>query len=134
MKAATRFDLMPLKVMGISIHAAREGGDGYTDEAKKPLVISIHAAREGGDGQGYACSVGRKAFQSTPPVKAATSDFAGVFARSLFQSTPPVKAATRLRKFDPVPFGISIHAAREGGDGAAKDISGGGADFNPRRP
>ena len=34
--------------------------------------ISIHAAREGGDGRG-ACGVGAEGiFQSTPPVKAAT--------------------------------------------------------------
>ena len=34
-------------------------------------------------------------FQSTPPVKAATSVFCGFFRVSAeFQSTPPVKAAT----------------------------------------
>ena len=33
-----------------------------------------------------------------------------------FQSTPPVKAATLLRLLLLLPFDISIHAAREGGD------------------
>ena len=34
---------------GISIHAAREGGD-FADAFCEPIyVISIHAAREGGD-------------------------------------------------------------------------------------
>ena len=36
----------------ISIHAPREGGDGYQYEDLRLVVISIHAPREGGDG-GY---------------------------------------------------------------------------------
>ena len=35
--------------MGISIHAAREGGDVYVNIAERIYHISIHAAREGGD-------------------------------------------------------------------------------------
>ena len=33
----------------ISIHAAREGGDGNGYSRRCIIVISIHAAREGGD-------------------------------------------------------------------------------------
>ena len=33
----------------ISIHAAREGGDGTEQHFVRPYIISIHAAREGGD-------------------------------------------------------------------------------------
>ena len=33
----------------ISIHAAREGGDGCPMAGRKRRTISIHAAREGGD-------------------------------------------------------------------------------------
>ena len=33
----------------ISIHAAREGGDGLVYNDDKQITISIHAAREGGD-------------------------------------------------------------------------------------
>ena len=33
----------------ISIHAAREGGDGYIEFIRRKGEISIHAAREGGD-------------------------------------------------------------------------------------
>ena len=33
-----------------------------------------------------------------------------------FQSTPPVKAATSNRVEENISIGISIHAAREGGD------------------
>ena len=36
---------------------------------------------------------------------------------AVFQSTPPVKAATRKAEGNTVPSLISIHAAREGGDG-----------------
>ena len=52
------------------------------------------------------------AFQSTPPVKAATC--------------PPDKAA-QLRA-------ISIHAAREGGDALYNDVFEKFRHFNPRRP
>ena len=38
-----------------------------------------------------------------------------------FQSTPPVKAATLSRPPASVHGGISIHAAREGGDAAERD-------------
>ena len=57
-------------------------------------LISIHAAREGGD-------------QKTDVEKAYPS---------LFQSTPPVRAATSLGHHAAVTGRISIHAAREGGD------------------
>ena len=36
--------------MAISIHAAREGGDGDVATYMALVDISIHAAREGGDG------------------------------------------------------------------------------------
>ena len=49
MKAATVYSADKAMYVKISIHAAREGGDGkalfyYDDD-----LISIHAAREGGD-------------------------------------------------------------------------------------
>mgnify|MGYP003177590064 FL=1 len=56
--------------------------------------ISIHAAREGGDLVKLFYQKKQNIFQSTPPVKAATSEFI---------ATPLLSA-------------ISIHAAREGGD------------------
>ena len=51
-----------------------------------------------------------------------------------FQSTPPVKAATdATMSYDTAP-GISIHAAREGGDRAEDTEEVESRDFNPRRP
>ena len=38
----------------ISIHAAREGGDGICLNVIPFVDISIHAAREGGDYHGFA--------------------------------------------------------------------------------
>ena len=55
-------------------------------------------------------------FQSTPPVKAATMSKALKARHYAFQSTPPVKAATKLSYLAIRGEGISIHAAREGGD------------------
>ena len=87
-KPSFRFD--------ISIHAAREGGD--TPRIRDGLIamISIHAAREGGDLLTPAMRVTARRFQSTPPVKAATSDSQFWVKRDTFQSTPPVKAATSV--------------------------------------
>ena len=56
--------------------------------------ISIHAAREGGDPRRKANSKTKFKFQSTPPVKAATPSSVHIGFNSIFQSTPPVKAAT----------------------------------------
>ena len=57
-------------------------------------MISIHAAREGGDDVDYIDKLTHTLFQSTPPVKAATSVNSSHALSKSFQSTPPVKAAT----------------------------------------
>ena len=55
--------------------------------------------------------------------------------KKIFQSTPPVKAATfRVREYYAFPDEISIHAAREGGDTYKKFCNHCLPDFNPRRP
>ena len=82
---------------GISIHAAREGGDSVAKEClqevnkfqstppvkaatkaatpqKEGVYISIHAAREGGDEPPVTSKQLPFVFQSTPPVKAATAE------------------------------------------------------------
>ena len=52
----------------------------------------------------------------------------------LFQSTPPVKAATSTQAALGTVTIISIHAAREGGDGAGAVSRFFHCHFNPRRP
>ena len=49
MKAATVAAEFKIRQLGISIHAAREGGDELYYPDREEIVISIHAAREGGD-------------------------------------------------------------------------------------
>ena len=78
--------------------------------------ISIHAAREGGDAPEPSFCTKKAAFQSTPPVKAATMSVGYAVNWDVFQSTPPVKAATEAGVQLFVSLIISIHAAREGGD------------------
>ena len=112
MKAATN---LPPEIDArfiISIHAAREGGD--LEERKEQMLkgISIHAAREGGDLVYGGYNRVHQAFQSTPPVKAATLSVSPSVISAIFQSTPPVKAAT-----PPAGFRCSLRAY-----------------FNPRRP
>ena len=113
--------------LNISIHAAREGGDGHAAKPCYTGCISIHAAREGGD---RALTFLRECmiFQSTPPVKAATRKSFAFPPSTPFQSTPPVKAATLTAKAFFFADFISIHAAREGGDVCV------GLFFNPAAP
>ena len=75
-----------------------------------------------------------RAFQSTPPVKAATISNLKKLPNALFQSTPPVKAATYMCNKKSGNPAISIHAAREGGDGFGINASAIILYFNPRRP
>ena len=58
MKAATYTVTTGRNLTLISIHAAREGGDGNCLRCQKCWMnISIHAAREGGDGCGQRAGV-----------------------------------------------------------------------------
>ena len=52
----------------------------------------------------------------------------------IFQSTPPVKAATGTEEIMWHQCPISIHAAREGGDGGLDSKIRRNSNFNPRRP
>ena len=72
-KAATMRSSYHFRIYAISIHAAREGGDCLPWFCGLVIVISIHAAREGGDSASAAAAFALFVFQSTPPVKAATS-------------------------------------------------------------
>ena len=53
MKAATEPTIRKYCPSRISIHAAREGGDGHPAFQAVQIDISIHAAREGGDAGAY---------------------------------------------------------------------------------
>ena len=81
-------------MLGISIHAPREGGDFYMAALLTSLGISIHAPREGGDDSGGAKTIPDVHFNPRPPRGGRRSNF-----------TPHVGDII-----------ISIHAPREGGD------------------
>ena len=95
MKAATgAFGLCP-PPRGISIHAAREGGDeSAPDGWQKKLEISIHAAREGGD-----------EFSRNTPFE---------YDISIHAAREGGDDQVTMEYINPLI--ISIHAAREGGD------------------
>ena len=117
MKAATYYAYAYSNRNSISIHAAREGGDGNKLLSTLLHAISIHAAREGGD-------VNIRTVEDMHLISIHAAREGGDPATHirlnydvLFQSTPPVKAATDKPDTKDKLGGISIHAAREGGDG-----------------
>ena len=80
----------------VSIHASRAGRDGaYTSRAQRTRPVSIHASRAGRDGR-HQESIVRSV---------------------MFQSTRPVRDATTLSSNEFVLLKVSIHASRAGRDG-----------------
>ena len=125
----------------ISIHAPRAGSDPSLLLVQGGLThISIHAPRAGSDAPTAPICSMRAAFQSTLPVRGATSTaIVGMRWQTIFQSTLPVRGATaRTRSvcsvwyyFNPrspcgerrrtvwvqhTEIAISIHAPRAGSD------------------
>ena len=85
-----------LDVAVISIHAPREGRDGYADSVVSiRLHISIHAPREGRDQTFFDALNQGQQFQSTRPARGATAkpELADA-AHFAFQSTRPARGAT----------------------------------------
>ena len=118
-KAATIVRRFQVAASVISIHAAREGGDGDIVIAFDRYSISIHAAREGGDVCGLSDYIAYMIFQSTPPVKAATNtDFILDHLKDISIHAAR-EGGDRTFPRGAIAYGISIHAAREGGDRAA---------------
>ena len=101
----------------ISIHAAREGGDGDRCVHQYRRVISIHAAREGGDRRLPRLLPTPSAFQSTPPVKAATARNRVIEVECTISIHAAREGGDLFRRLYSASTSISIHAAREGGDG-----------------
>ena len=97
--------------------------------------VSIHAPREGRDFRDTAKAKGAGLFQSTRPVKGATSRRATSSTGASFQSTRPVKGATHRnlagRRDGEV---VSIHAPREGRDHMKTVYKTKGREFQSTRP
>ena len=120
--------------LGISIHAPREGSDFMPWTSKTVAFISIHAPREGSDMRSFVRNLKKRKFQSTLPVRGATSGLQDVKS-SLIISIHAPREGSDL--FAPSPgryLEISIHAPREGSDGRVKSQCNTNRNFNPRSP
>ena len=123
-RGATSTSMPTERFVKISIHAPRTGSDSY--KSTNPLSvagISIHAPRTGSDPELIEAIPVIVEFQSTLPVRGATSTAYRTFWRKIFQSTLPVRGATELRKQIAAIVSISIHAPRTGSDELRKQIA-----------
>ena len=94
----------PLAVlMGISIHAPREGGDLGQQEQGAVAHISIHAPREGGDADGQPLVLHREHFNPRPPRGGRPQLVYTVTTLLQFQSTPPARGATLSQPLRALP-------------------------------
>ena len=109
------------------------------------FLISIHAPHAGSDGYLFLCNAGNFRFQSTLPMRGATTLQEFVDNYKQFQSTLPMRGATQhvnqrhnYRNFNPrspcgerlskaqtenLTDGISIHAPHAGSDHAGANAS-----------
>ena len=116
--ATSNANLMGNPIFLISIHAPREGGDYVFAASNKTAAISIHAPREGGDCTGRYIARPCRHFNPRPPRGGRQLEIVYPAAETIFQSTPPARGATNGHGSIPQAILISIHAPREGGDGA----------------
>ena len=80
------------------------------------VVVSIHAAREGGDGLQNLSPASQITFQSTPPARAAT-ETAGPYGGPGTVSIHAAREGGDIHRHNHTcRLDVSIHAAREGGD------------------
>ena len=80
------------------------------------IKISIHAPREGGDGFGAMLGDALVDFNPRPPRGGRLLRSRHTMLSRLFQSTPPARGATFQHAAVSADAVISIHAPREGGD------------------
>ena len=119
----------------ISIHAPREGCDvSFTIPCPTSNVISIHAPREGCDTGGRIRHGFAGTFQSTHPVRGATSSQARPMPpRGISIHAPREGCDPTVRPCGCV-IEISIHAPREGCDFSKRSLLSSTSYFNPRTP
>ena len=119
---------------GISIHAPLAGCDEGKPPARPKGGISIHAPLAGCDSIGLCTLFAICQFQSTHPLRGATTPRCTTGFASTFQSTHPLRGAT-LSTFSVFQHSrISIHAPLAGCDLAAEAAGRDPGDFNPRTP
>ena len=90
---------------------------GWATGETRPMAISIHAPRAGSDARSQSPVNTPATFQSTLPVRGATTSFLCRPPRvDGFQSTLPVRGATLRAPAWTFSVSISIHAPRAGSD------------------
>ena len=129
------FSLHDFTPSNISIHAPRAGSDGTMQASTTTKEISIHAPRAGSDWRILRPLISGSLFQSTLPVRGATSNcILGRPATSISIHAPragsDVRGAICLARS---PY-ISIHAPRAGSDRVSVARLQLGWNFNPRSP
>ena len=142
-RGATAHPDGPAHVALVSIHAPRAGRDLRFVLDNNDLDVSIHAPRAGRDLGGASPSFLEKGFnprapcgarlsvtfpffvgclfQSTRPVRGATSFARSSISYRMFQSTRPVRGATHAADEGDRAFVVSIHAPRAGRDEAQEE-------------
>ena len=106
------FDLLRRSISVVSIHAPRAGRDPVGMYSERVTMVSIHAPRAGRDCDGAPRRM----------------------TQTLFQSTRPVRGATSCQDYLLHPTPVSIHAPRAGRDADVLFQSHAVACFNPRAP
>ena len=108
-----------------------------TEEQSRPGFlppVSIRAARVGGDRQLAATNSNKICFNPRRPCGRRPVHAPAFDGKHLFQSAPPVWAATVYDTGRTGSKGVSIRAARVGGDHAGNPVVIFSRGFNPRRP
>ena len=123
-----------LRVNAISIHAPRAGRDQAAAPVDVAGLISIHAPRAGRDRRAGRFGGASPEFQSTRPVRGATTRSSKTGFVHEFQSTRPVRGATFASPDCLRISAISIHAPRAGRDRAEPSSWRRPRHFNPRAP
>ena len=106
----------PTKVL-ISIHAPLTGSDAGFAAKTDGSAISIHAPLTGSDPTVIVRKQSKRRFQSTLPLRGATTFDLASTPSAGFQSTLPLRGATIALDPRPVRSLISIHAPLTGSDG-----------------
>ena len=117
---ARRLEVAAMQVHGrISIHAPLTGrDDGILHLPGVCPGISIHAPLTGRDLVDMWREMQEEIFQSTRPLRGATTEQLRRYLSLLFQSTRPLRGATRQGEHISTAHAISIHAPLTGRDAA----------------
>ena len=98
-------------------------------------TISIHATRAGGDLPSNTAATSPLPFQSTPPVRGATSEPPRIQKKWIVISIHATRAGGDDMAYENATTAeISIHATRAGGDIVRRTQNNAIRNFNPRHP